>query len=189
MQSCKGQPFCRDRSWKYRLHGLCPAHINLPMHAMSRSNLRTVGAKAQGRYNCSSISAKIQIRISLSPRSRSVLSILSWSKNFFTGNTRFYYRATHFLFVEITLRRIQMTVSDFQSVENASPAFLFRHLIHSVSELRHFHSVAQSYIFHFLIPQNFFIYINSITLSNSKGNFKFVYRIYLKSIQKRQAVV
>ena len=54
----------------------------------------------------------------------------SRQKDYFARNARICDSVANFFLVKIALRRIQMTVPDFQSVENASLAFVFRHLIH-----------------------------------------------------------
>ena len=62
-------------------------------------------------------------------------------ENLFAGNTRFCDCVSYFLFVEVTLSRIDMSIADFQSIENAAFAFFLVHLINSVTEFRHFHAV------------------------------------------------
>ena len=79
--------------------------------------------------------------------SRFVVSVmfhpdLCGKENLFAGNSRFRDCISYFFLVEVTLRRVDVAITDFQSVENATFAVFLVYLINPVSELRHFYAVS-----------------------------------------------
>ena len=68
-------------------------------------------------------------------------------EQFRAGNARIFNGLSHFLFIKVRLRRVDM-VSDGKRVCHAALTLLSRHLIHAIAELRHPYSVCKSHIFH-----------------------------------------
>lgn len=94
---------------------------------------------------------------------------LGRDKKFFSGDPGVCNGVSHFLLIKITLRRVNMAVSDFERVRDTTLALLFADLINAVAEFRHLNAVGQSYKFHFPVPPKYFSMISLYPVFPEKG--------------------